>query len=93
VGAVDFVGLFRYNNAMENHKKRGGRPPLSSGQRQSEYLDVRLKVAEKKAFQDAAGLAGLPLATWVRERLRWASVKELQAAAMPIAFLETQERQ
>ena len=72
----------------KEQKNRGGRPRLSSDQKQSEYLDVRLKVSEKKTFQDAADLAGLALAAWARERLRWAATKELAAAARPIAILE-----
>lgn len=71
-----------------DQQKRGGRPRLSSDQKQSEYLDVRLKISEKRTFQDAADLAGLPLAAWARERLRWAATKELGAAARPIALLE-----
>jgi len=51
-------------------------------------LLVRLQPAEKEAFQDAADLAGVPLSTWVRERLRRAAVRELEAAAQPIAFLK-----
>ena len=72
----------------KTQKNRGGRPRLSSGQKQSEYLDVRLKSVEKRTFQDAADLSGLPLAAWVRERLRWAATKELEAAARPNALLE-----
>jgi hypothetical protein len=50
-------------------------------------LLVRLQPTEKEAFQDAAELAGIPLSTWVRERLRQSAVRELEAAAHPIAFL------
>lgn len=72
---------------MKTQKNRGGRPPKSSEDRQEAYLDVRLKRSEKKAFQDAANFAGLPLAGWVRERLRQAAIRELEGAAIPIAFL------
>jgi uncharacterized protein (DUF1778 family) len=52
------------------------------------YLDVRLEPDEKQAFKDAADVAGLPLSTWVRERLRRSATKELEAANVPIAFLK-----
>ena len=63
---------------MKTQKNRGGRPPKSSEDRQEAYLDVRLKRSEKKAFQDAANFAGLPLAGWVRERLRQAAIPGAQ---------------
>jgi hypothetical protein len=48
---------------------------------------VKLEATEKEAFKDAADLAGVPLSTWVRERLRQIAVRELEKAARPIAFL------
>jgi uncharacterized protein (DUF1778 family) len=68
-------------------KARRGRPPKQANQRKADYLDIRLEPAEKKAFKDAAELAGLDLSAWVRERLRASARKELDAAAMPVAFL------
>lgn len=51
---------------------------------------VRLRVSpdEKQTFQDAADLAGVPLSSWVRERLRKAARLELEAAGQKIAFLQ-----
>jgi len=54
---------------------------------QTEYLDVRLSLAEKQAFKESADIAGLPLSAWVRERLRQSATRELEAAARPIPFL------
>lgn len=54
----------------------------------TEILEVRLKPDEKRTFRDAAELAGIPLSSWVRERLRKAAVRELQDASRPIPFLE-----
>ena len=48
---------------------------------------VRLLGSEREAFQDAADLAGIPLSAWVRSRLRQSAIKELEAQALPIAFL------
>jgi hypothetical protein len=69
-------------------KKNRGRPPLSSDKAKGEYLEIRLTKGEKQAFRDAADLAGLPLATWVRERLRKVSRRELEDANKQIAFLD-----
>ena len=68
-------------------KKRLGRPPLGSDRVKAEYLDIRLESAEKRAFKDAADLAGLPLSTWVRERLRSVARKELEDSDLPVAFV------
>jgi hypothetical protein len=50
---------------------------------------VRLVPSEKVAFADAATLAGLDLSAWVRERLRQAAIRELEAAGRRAAFLES----
>lgn len=69
--------------------KRGrGRPPKRPENRKEGYLDVRLEPAEKEAFKNAADLAGLPLSTWVRERLRLAARRELEDADMVVPFLK-----
>jgi hypothetical protein len=74
---------------MENKKdNRRGRPPKGSEHKKGDYLDVRLEPAEKAAFRLAAEIAGLPLSTWVRERLRRVARRELEEANQPIAFLE-----
>jgi len=62
-------------------KKRGrGRPPKEADQLRSESLLVRLEVNEKEIFKNAADLAGVPLSTWVRERLRRIANRELGRA-------------
>lgn len=73
-------------------KPRRGRPPLGSGRAKSESILLRLSLAEKQGFADAATLAGVPLTVWMRERLRLVATKELEDAARPIAFLERPER-
>ena len=67
--------------------KRRGRPPKHSTRLRSIRLDIRLEVAEKQAFQEGAELAGLDLSSWIRERLRWAATRELEAVARPSPFL------
>ncbi len=69
-------------------KKRGrGRPPKDASEKKGQSLLVRLDDSEKEAFKDAADLAGVPLSTWVRERLRLIAGRELGKAARPVAFL------
>ena len=71
-------------------KKRGrGRPRKDIDKLRSEALLVRLEDAEKTAFRDAADLAGVPLSSWVRERLRQIASKELTSARLPVAFLKS----
>lgn len=50
-------------------------------------LGIRLDPDEKEAFDAAAKLSGLALSAWVRERLRHAARKDLEAANMRVAFL------
>ena len=65
---------------------RPGRPKKQD--RLEESMEVRLASAEKRAFKEAAGLAGIPLSTWVRERLRQVAIRELEAVGLAISFLE-----
>ncbi len=53
----------------------------------SEMLKARVSVSEKNAFQEAADLAGIPLSTWVRERLRHVAIRELEGAGIPVHFV------
>jgi hypothetical protein len=72
---------------MTMRQNRRGRPPKALGRLRDIRLDVRLEGAEKEAFRVAAELAGLDLSAWIRERLRWAATRELEAAMRPIPFL------
>jgi uncharacterized protein (DUF1778 family) len=68
--------------------KKRGRPKLPPDSIKQEYMELRLDTAEKRAFRDAANLAGMALSVWVRERLRKAARKELGDADRPVAFLD-----
>jgi uncharacterized protein (DUF1778 family) len=70
---------------MSNRRDRKG---AGSGKKKEALLQLRLDATEKKAFEDAADVAGLALSAWVRERLRRAARKELEEAGRSIAFLE-----
>jgi hypothetical protein len=82
---LDLYVFCRYNKSMK--KRPRGRPPKEAEKLRSEALLVRLESTEKEAFKNAAELAGVPLSTWVRERLRQVAVRELENAARPIPFL------
>jgi hypothetical protein len=69
------------------NKKRPGRPTISSEQLRNVSLLVMVQPAEKLAFQRAAELAGVGLSTWVRERLRQSSIRELESAGNRADFL------
>jgi hypothetical protein len=73
---------------METEKRRRGRPRKGSASTKSDSLLLRLEPREKQAFVTAAKIAGTPLSVWIRERLRWAATRELEAAAKPIPFLQ-----
>lgn len=51
-----------------------------------EYIELRVTTAEKQAFRDAAESSGIPMATWMRERLRRVAIRELDSAKLPVAF-------
>jgi uncharacterized protein (DUF1778 family) len=50
-------------------------------------VELRVTPLEKEAFEEAATIAGVALSSWMRTRLRQASVKELEDASRPIPFL------
>ena len=50
-------------------------------------FELRLETDEKNAFREAAKIAGVPLASWMRERLRRAARKELEEIGRSVPFL------
>ena len=53
----------------------------------TETIQIRLTAAEKAGFELAAELAGIPLSSWVRERLRLTAIRELESAGRRIPFV------
>jgi hypothetical protein len=53
----------------------------------AQVLQIRLTDEEKQGFQAAADLAGIPLSSWVRERLRLAAIRDLESAGQKIPFI------
>lgn len=70
-----------YKYSMSN---KGGRPVKAN--KLDQTLKIRMDAAEKRAFQDAADLAGISVSAWMRERLRRDAVRELEEASRPVAF-------
>ena len=64
-----------------------GRPSKSSDRRKVGRIEIRVTPPEQAAFREAAELAGIGLSTWVRERLRLAAIRELEAAGRRAAFI------
>ena len=60
----------------------------SRRQTKADRLDLRVNGLEKKAFKQAADIAGIPLGAWMRERLRRASIRELEEAGLTAPFLK-----
>lgn len=73
-----------YNSDVDSQEK----PRKSTRRTKNEHIKLRLTSPEKEAFQMAANLAGLSLSDWVRERLRRASIRELESAGLQIPFLQ-----
>jgi hypothetical protein len=53
----------------------------------SQTLQIRLSAAEKDGFEQAAELAGIPISSWVRERLRLSAIRELESAGRRVPFV------
>jgi len=64
------------------------RPQKSAEHKQSDSLLIRLRATEKEGFQLCADLAGISLSSWVRERLRFAAIRDLETAGRSIPFVE-----
>jgi hypothetical protein len=56
--------------------------------KKEQVLQIRLTEAEKEGFEAAADLAGIPLSSWVRERLRLAAIRDLESAGQKIPFVK-----
>ena len=54
----------------------------------NQILQIRLTESEKSGIAEAAKLSGIPLSSWVRERLRLAAIRELESAGRQIPFIE-----
>ena len=76
-----------YNGGMVK-KTSSKTAVVGSRGRKGDSLLLRLERGEKLAFKAAADLAGIPVSSWMRERLRRVARQELEEARRPIAFLK-----
>lgn len=53
----------------------------------TESVLIRVSGEEKEAFGLSASLAGISLSSWIRERLRLAAIRELEAAGKRVPFV------
>ena len=51
-------------------------------------VQIRLTDTEKQSFEMCADIAGIPLAAWMRERLRVTAQDELEMAGMKAPFMD-----
>lgn len=56
--------------------------------KKAQVLQIRVSEEEKQGFSAAADLAGIPLSSWVRERLRLAAIRDLETAGHRIPFVK-----
>ncbi len=61
----------------------------TTGGTKSETIQIRLTQQEKSGFIESAEIAGLPLSSWVRERLRLAAIRELEGAGRRVPFVQS----
>lgn len=52
-------------------------------------VQVRVTPEEKAGFVEAAEISGISLSAWVRQRLRLASIRELEAAGKRVPFVKS----
>ena len=53
-----------------------------------QVVQIRVTASEKAGFVEAAAMAGIPLSSWVRERLRLTAIRELENAGRKIPFID-----
>jgi len=59
----------------------------------TDSVEVRMQPEEKQTFKLAAELAGVPLSSWIRERLRRAAIRELIDAGLQVPILQSRDRE
>jgi uncharacterized protein (DUF1778 family) len=62
---------------------------MNKKERKTVPFNIRVTPKEKTAFVRAAEIAGVPISSWVRERLRAAAFREFDNVGEPASFLAT----
>jgi uncharacterized protein (DUF1778 family) len=65
---------------------------MKADKTRSERLEFRVEASEKEAFQLAAESSGVPLSSWIRERLRKAARNDLEDAGVRVPFMANGKR-
>lgn len=73
---------------MGTTKRTRGRPRKDPQASKSKSILLRLEPREKEGFGEAAAVAGVPLAVWMRERLRRVATSELREVGRQAPFLD-----
>jgi uncharacterized protein (DUF1778 family) len=55
--------------------------------KKTENIQIRATDCEKEGFESAASIAGISLSSWMRERLRYAAIRELEGAGRKVPFI------
>ena len=50
-------------------------------------IQIRLTAEEKQGMEFAAGICGISLSAWTRERLRHSAIRELEGAGRKVPFI------
>lgn len=61
---------------------------ISMEKEKSKIIQIRVTPEEKDGLAKASEIAGISLSSWVRERLRIAAIRELEAAGKKIPFIQ-----
>lgn len=51
------------------------------------FLQLRVSEKEREGFRLAATIAGIPLSSWIRERLRQVAMRELESSGRKAPFV------
>ena len=80
-----YIKLIYAHSVKSNDNDGGAR---ATDNRRSDSLLIRLQPSEKESFQQCADLSGVALSSWIRERLRFAAIRELESAGRKVPFLK-----
>jgi hypothetical protein len=61
---------------------------MDNKDRKSTTIQIRLTAKEKDGMLQASKIAGISLSAWIRERLRIATIRELEGAGIAAPFVD-----
>jgi hypothetical protein len=60
-----------------------------NSKKQKRVVQIRITDEEKESFLLAASIAGVSQSAWIRERLRMACIKDIEATGNKVPFLKS----